>query len=450
MNPASDHHMTQTTDRRSFLKQAAAAGIAAPFVIQNLISAPPSRTLRLASFGAGGMAYSTLDGIATHPNVELVCMAEVDAARLERARKKYPYPRVYTDWREMLDRERKHIDIACVGTPDHMHAPMAMSAMQLGLHVYVQKPLTHDIYEARRLAAMARKKKLVTQMGIQNHSAAEYRTAAHLIQSGAIGKVKEVHSWSNKKWGDPAAVPDRGDPVPPTLNWDQWLGVAASRPFIAGYYHPSNWRKRIDFGTATFGDMGCHIFDPVFESLRLSAPITVRSEGPAPTQHNWAINAVIRYVFPGTPFTDEKTVKVSWYDGDERPPQDVQALLGSRRMPGQASIFIGTKGVMLLPHLAMPVLLPEEQYKGFPAPAIETENHYRQFANAVLGKGKASTAFDYSGPLTEAVLLGPIATRFPNTTLEWNAGKMKFRNSSEATSYIRRTYRRGWEIKGLS
>jgi predicted dehydrogenase len=182
----------------------------------------------------------------------------------------------------MLEKERGGLDIACVGTPDHMHAPMAMSAMQLGLHVYVQKPLTHNIFEARRLTEMARKKKLVSQMGIQRHSSSEYRTAAQLVQSGAIGKVKEVHAWSNKKWGDPEPMPDRSDPVPETLDWDQWLGVAETRPYIANYYHPGNWRKRIDFGTATFGDMGCHIYDPIFEALQLKAPISVRSEGPVP------------------------------------------------------------------------------------------------------------------------------------------------------------------------
>jgi predicted dehydrogenase len=406
--------------------------------------------LRLASFGAAGMAYATLDGIATHPNVTLACVAEVDSARLDRLRKKYPDAKIYDDWRRMLDSERKSLDIACVGTPDHMHAPMAMSAMQLGMHVYVQKPLTHDIYEARRLAAFARKNRLVTQMGIQRHSSAEYRLAVQLIQSGAIGKVKEVHSWSEKKWGDPSPMPDRSDPVPVTLHWDQWIGVASPRPFVSDYYHPGNWRKRIDFGTATFGDMGCHIYDPVFESLELTAPVSVRSEGPAPTQHNWAINSVIRYVFPATRYSHGKTVNVTWYDGDERPPREVQALLESARLPGQGSIFIGTTGVMLLPHVGMPVLLPSERFKDFTMPTVEAVDHYHQFVDAVLGQGKASAGFDYSGPLTEAVLLGPVATRFPGTTLLWNAAKLKFRNSAEATGYLRRKYRAGWSVKGLS
>jgi hypothetical protein len=245
-------------------------------------------------------------------------------------------------------------------------------------------------------------------------------------------------------------MPDRSDPVPSTLDWEQWLGVAGSRPYIDRYYHPGLWRKRVDFGTATFGDMGCHIYDPVFGSLELTAPISVRSEGPAPTEHNWAINAVIQYVFPGTRFTEGKQVRVTWYDGDERPPQEVEALVAPRKIPGQGSIFIGTKGVMLLPHVAPPALFPEDQYRDFVVPKIEPANHYFQFVDAVLGNGRTSAAFDYSGPLTEAVLLGPVATRFPKTTLEWNARKMKFKNSKEASSYVRRKYRAGWTVKGLS
>jgi predicted dehydrogenase len=317
------------------------------------------------------------------------------------------------------------------------------------LPVYGQKPLAHDIFEVRKLTEMARKKRLVTQMGIQIHSRAEYKRAVMLVQGGAIGKIKEVHSWSEKKWGDPDPMPDRSDPVPSTLNWDFWLGVCEKRPYIAKYYHPGEWRKRIDFGTATFGDMGCHIFDPVCSALQLTAPITVRSEGPAPTKHNWAIDALIRYVFPGTPYTEEKTVKVTWYDGDKRPPADVQALVGPKAVPGQGSIFIGTKGVMLLPHIAEPVLFPEAQFKDFTMPQAESVDHYREFVDAVRGNGKTSTPFSYSGPLTESVLLGPVATHFPDTTLEWNAAKLKFRNSAEATQLVRRKYRAGWRVKGL-
>ena len=225
-------------------------------------------------------------------------------------------------------------------------------------------------------------------MGIQRHSSAEYKTAVQLIQGGAIGKVKEVHAWSNKKWGDPDPLPDRSDPVPPTLDWDQWLGVAKWRPYISGYYHPGNWCKRIDFGIATFGDMGCHIYDPIFASLQLTAPLSVRSEGPAPNRHNWPVNCVIHYVFPATAFTEGNRINISWYDGDQRPPQDVLAFLETTKVPGQGSIFIGTKGVLLLPHVAMPVLLPQEQFRDFAMPEIAADDHYHQFVTAIVPPGQ--------------------------------------------------------------
>ncbi len=433
--------MSLLLDRRTFL--------AAPFFVRNLISAPPSDQFRLGAFGASGMAYVTFDVLLRHPKVKLICVAEVDSSKLQQQKQRAPDARVYEDWRQMLVKEHSNLDAVCVGTPDHMHAPMAMSAMRFGLPVYQQKPMAHSIHEVHMLTAMARKKNLVTQMGIQIHSAREYKTAVQLIQGGAIGKIKEVHSFSEKKWGDSDPLPERTDPVPSTLNWDHWIGVAQPRPFILDVYHPVNWRKRIDFGTATFGDMGCHILDPVFGALGLAAPISVRSEGAAPNGQSWALDTVIHYVFPGTSVTEEKTIPITWYDGDARPPQEIQALAAPHKLPGQGSLFIGTKGVMLLPHVAMPMLLPEAQFKDFPMPQFETVNHYHQFVEAVMGNGKTTTSFDYAGPLTEAVLLGPLSTRFPKTTLEWNSAKLKFANSPEANQHVRTKYRDGWVVKGL-
>jgi hypothetical protein len=440
----------QRIDRRSFFKRAAGAGLIAPAFVKNLISAPPSGKLRLASFGANGMAYETLDAICAHPNATLAFVAEVDATRMDKVQKKYPDAKAYKDWREMLHKEHKNIDMACVATPDHMHAPIAMTAMRLGIPVYVQKPLTHDIYETRKLTEMAAKSKLVTQMGIQRHSSAEYKSAAKLIQSGAIGKIKEVHAWSGKKWGDSTPFPGRTDPVPPTMDWNQWLGVAANRPFIAGFYHPSEWRKRVDFGTATFGDMGCHIYDPPFTALELTAPLSLESEGPTPSEHSWSTNAVVHYVFPGTKYSEGKTVAVTWTDGDERPPKEIQALVENRRLPLEGSIFVGTEGTMLLPHTAIPILFPAEKFKTFKIVREPMANHYFQFVDAVAGKDKTTASFDYSGPLTESVLLGSVATRFQKKNLIWNAAKLKFDNSPEATAFIRRKYRSGWSVSGLS
>ncbi|MBL9171035.1 MAG: Gfo/Idh/MocA family oxidoreductase [Verrucomicrobiales bacterium] len=448
-------HSSGSFSRRRFLKTTTASALALPWFVPRLISAPPSNRVLHASFGAGGMARADLSELIKHPNVQLTAVADVEPAKAADLKQKFPELRVYQDWRQLLEKE-KELTSVNVSTPDHMHAAMGMSAMRHGLHVYGQKPLTHDIYETRRLTEFAREKKLVTQMGIQIHSSGEYRAAVRMVQEGVIGKIKEVHTWSSKKWGDTEAKPDRVDPIPAGFDWDLWLGVCADRPFIGdGWYHPGNWRKRLDFGTGTFGDMGCHIYDPVFKALALTAPLSVRSEGPSPNAHSWAVDAVIHYVFPGTQFTEGKTVKVTWYDGDQRPPKEIQSLVkpavvSSERpwLPDQGSIFIGTKGVMLLPHIDRPKLFPVDQYAGMEKPKMERAHHWHQFVDAILGKDKTQANFDYAGPLTEAVLLGSVATRFPHTTLQWNARKLTF-DVKEANPFVRRTYRKGWEVKGL-
>jgi len=379
-----------------------------------------------------------------------VAVADVDLKNAEALKARFPDVKIYQDWRELLDKE-KSIDSVNVTVPDHMHAPIAMSAMQLGKNVYCQKPLTHDIYETRQLTEFARSRKLVTQMGIQIHSAGVYQQAVRIIRDGVIGKVKEVHSWSDKKWGDPEPRPDRSDPVPASLDWDKWLGTAATRPFLGNsYYHQANWRKRLDFGTGTFGDMGCHIFDPVFDALQLTAPISVRSVGPAPNAWNWATNAIVHYVFPGTSHTAGDTVNVTWYDGDERPSKDVQALLEGDNLPGQGSIFIGVKGTLLLPHIDHAQLFPDKDFAAYERPHVQEHDHWKQFVEACLGQGRTSAGFDYAGPLTESVLLGSVACRFPRTTLQWNARDLKFDNVADANQYLRRQYRAGWDVPGLS
>jgi predicted dehydrogenase len=331
-----------------------------------------------------------------------------------------------------------------------MHAPIAMSAMQLGKAVYGQKPLTHDLYETRRLTEYARQRGLVTQMGIQIHSAREYKLAVALLRSGAIGKIKEVHSWVPKAWGDTSPRPDVSDPVPASLNWDLWLGVCANRPFIGHeYYHPVNWRKRLDFGTGTLGDMACHIFDPVVGSLELGPPTTVRSEGAAPNQWNWPVDTCIHFTFAGTAHTADNTVTVTWYNGASRPPADVRALLEGDEVPESGSIFVGTQGTLVLPHIARPLLYPDKKYKDLKLPEIPTDDHWGQFVNACLTGMPTSANFDYAGPLTETVLVGCVAERFPQTTLKWDASVLQF-DHSDANQYIRRTYRQGWQVTGLS
>jgi predicted dehydrogenase len=438
--------MTTQLSRRSVLKGIAAA-FTVPFAFRVHGGAPPSDTLYHASFGASGMAGADIGSLTASKHVKLVAVAEVDLPRAAEIKKKFPDVKIYQDWRELLDRE-KNLNSANISTPDHMHAPITMRAIEQGLHVYTQKPLTQTIYEARQLARVAAEKKLVTQMGIQIHSHEVHKTVVATIQAGAIGKVKEVHSWSGKDWGDRAPRPDRKDPVPEGLNWDFWLGVAAERPFLKDYYHPANWRKRLDFGTGTFGDMGCHILDPVFASLALTAPKTVRSDGEAPNADSWSLEVQVQYVFPETKYTTE-TLTLNWYNGGKRPPLEVKALLGGRELDYQGSTYIGTKGVLYSPYIAAAVLLPAAQFKDYKLPAQHGEDHYRQFVEACRGNGKTSTPFSYSGPLTESVLLGCLATRFPKTTLEWDPANLKVSNSRNASALVRRRYRKGWEVEGL-
>lgn len=439
--------MPRRLTRRAALKGLAASAFAAPFVFRKHAHAAPNETLLHASFGANGMALADIRSLTASRNLRLVAVAEVDDTRAAAVRKMFPEVRVYRDWRVLLDKE-KSLNSANISTPDHMHAPITMSAMHRGLHVYTQKPLTQTIYESRQLARVARDRKLVTQMGIQIHSHAVHRTIVRIIQDGLIGRVREVYTWSGKKWGDRNPRPDRKDTVPKTLDWDAWLGVAADRPFINGWYHPGQWRKRLDFGTGTFGDMGCHILDPVFASTGFANPRSVRSDGGAPNDHSWGLDSHVHYVFPGTRYTTE-TVTLDWYDGDARPPMAIQKLIGRRKLHDQGSIFIGQNGVLYAPYIAAPVLLPEEKFRDAKVPLMEGQNHYLQWVEACRGNGSTSTPFSYSGPLTEGVLLGCLATRFPKTTLEWNAEQMQVTNVKEANRFVRRTYRKGWEVEGL-
>ncbi len=439
----------RTYNRRSFLKLLGTAGLAAPFVTRNLLAQSPANRLRHASFGAAGMAWSDLTQIAHCKNVDIVAVCDVDLNRMADAKQAFPNARFYQDWRELLDKEEKNIDSVNVSTPDHMHAPIGVSAMQLGKHLYGQKPLAHEIYEVRRMTRIAQEKNLVTQMGIQIHSDVYYRLAVSLVQSGTIGKIKEVHSWCNKSWGDLSARLDTTDPVPAGFDWNLWLGVCADRSFIGNnYYHPANWRKRLDFGTGTLGDMGCHIFDPVFESIGLHAPVSVRSEGPPPNQWNWALNDQVRYTFPGTPQTAADTLSVTWYDGTARPPAEVIALIEGEDFPEAGSIFVGTEGAMLLPHYSLATLFPKAKFADYKFPHMDGLKHWSQFVEACRGNGQTQASFAYSGPLTETILLGCIATRFPQTTLDWNSEKMKF-STHAPNHYLRRKYRHGWSIHGL-
>ncbi|MEX0741596.1 MAG: Gfo/Idh/MocA family oxidoreductase, partial [Phycisphaeraceae bacterium] len=375
--------MPHRSSRRTFLKHVTFAGLTMPFVAPSLVrAASPNGMVRHATIGGQGMAWSDINSLDTHEHIKFIAACDVDVNRLGAVKEKFSGLRTYADYRELLEKEDKNIDSLNVTTPDHMHAPIALAAIRQGKHVYVQKPLAHTVQEARALATAAAKHNVISQMGIQIHSRMEYRLAAEFIKAGAIGKVKRVHTWSNKNWGG-GERPSNADPVPDNLNWDLWLGVAPERPFADGRYHPGQWRRWQDFGTGTFGDMGCHIYDPVYNCLELTAPVRVRSEGAEPFAETWPTSAIVHYTYPGTAQTAGDTIDVTWYDGGEMPPADAMEALGDQRPPAQGSLFIGEKGSMLLPHIGAPQLLPRELARTIERPQLPPANHYHQFIDAV-------------------------------------------------------------------
>ena len=385
--------------RRTFIRNSALAGATLPLFNIGVAGASPNEKVNHAGFGAAGMALSDLKNFKGSDFFNLVAVAEVDDNRLTKLLEIFPDVKVYKDWRVLLEKEHKNLDSVNVSTPDHMHAPIGVTAMQMGLSVYGQKPLAQTVYETRRMADVARKTGVVTQMGIQLSSGVYERLAVRLIQDGVVGKIGEVHVFSNKTWGDSKPRPNRTDPVPPGLDWDLWCGVAPKPPYLAGYYHPGNWRRRLDYGTGTLGDMGCHIYSPMFGALGLKAPLSVTSTGGVPNAHNWAVNERFEYVFPGNNLTSGKTVKVFWYDGAQRPPEFFKEMFGEK-MPTQGSIFVGSKGLLLAPHNGRPVPYPREKFADIRYPKLTPRNHYRDFLDAVRGESVKPIAdfVDYGGP----------------------------------------------------
>jgi predicted dehydrogenase len=434
--------------RRDFLKATAAAS-ALPLLSTGVQANLANTVLRTAHIGVGGMGGADLGSISSHKKVEVAALCDVDLNTLNKTKESFPNAKVYRDYREMFADMAKSIDAVVVSTPDHTHAPAAMTALNHNKPVYCQKPLTHEIYEARQLRLVAEKKGLITQMGIQVHSSAVYRRAVALIQSGVIGKVSHVHAWSNKNWGyDGPAYKNETSP-PEHLDWNLWLGVAAKRAFVPDVYHPGNWRKIVDFGTGTLGDMGVHIFDTPYAALHLTYPNWVKTTCRPPTGVGHPEKNVVEYEFPSTKYTT-KTLSWIWYDGAFAPPPDKTVKLPEGlQLPDQGSLFIGEEGMMLLPHVGEAVLLPENKFKDYKHPEMEEGNHYHQWVEACLGNGKTSADFNYGGKLTEALLLGVVANRFPDTKLEWDAAKLEVTNLPDANRLIRRTYREGFQVENL-
>src|SRR5262245_39985612 len=412
--------MSSDVSRRRFIQRLAGAAAVAPWAVRRTFA--EGREVRHASVGAAGQALSDIRSFSSHPGFRLIAVADTDLGRTEQVKKLVPGVRVYQDWRKMLRDEKDNIDSINVSIPDHMHAPVALSAMMMGKAVYVQKPLALTPRETRTLPLAERERNLVTQMGIQISSHETQLQTEAMIRQGTIGKIREVHTFCDKAWGDVNPIPKGSDPVPQTLDWDGWLGVGTPRPYKTDVYHPGNWRKRIGFGTGTLGDMGCHIFSTPLRGVGVTLPRQVTSHGPAPVFGNWPIQSKIHYVFGATPYTAGDSLDFWWYDGQERPPQAIVDAVGGK-IPSSGVVIVGTEGAILLPHIAPPVLFPTAKFADRPLPAVTPRNHYHEFLDAVAaGPGtKCSANFDYASLVTEIVLLGTLACHHPSETLTYDA-----------------------------
>lgn len=458
--------MTQSQNkglsRRDFVGAAAAVAaftIVPRHVLGGAGNTAPSEKLNIAGVGIGGMGQNNVAKCA-EAGENIVALCDVDSAYAAPVFEKYPNAKKWTDYRKMLD-EQKDLDAVVVATPDHTHAVVAMAAMQRGKHVYVQKPLTRSVWEARMLTEAARKYKVQTQMGNQGHSSEELRLVTEWIQAGAIGNVTEVHCWTNRPvWPQGIDRPADTPATPDTLDWDLWIGPSPMRPYNP-IYLPFNWRAWIDFGAGALGDMGCHVMDAAFSALKLKYPVSVQAS------HSWEVKQmwtrfdnketypsaeIVHYQFPAR--GDMPAVKLHWYDGGIMPerPDDLEV---GRRIPESGTIFIGDKGKLVCDtYCENPRIFPESKMKAFKNKPPKTlrrveggpDGHERDWINACKGGPVASSNFDYSGPFTETVVMGNLAVLNPEKVLLWDGENMKVTNDENANTFVKPQFRAGWSL----
>jgi len=449
----------------------------------------PNEKLNIASIGAGGKAESDITGCDSE---NIVALCDVDSKRAARMFAKYENAPKYKDFRQMLDKEGKNIDACIVTIPDFMHATAAMWCMERGKHVYVQKPLTRTVWEARELMHAAAKYKVATQMGNQGYSNEGTRECAEMIWSGAIGNVTEVHAWTNRPiWPQGMQTPPDEKPVPDTLDWDLWLGIQSMRPYSPAYL-PFSWRGWLDFGCGSLGDMACHILGAPNMALRLGAPTSVEcTHIENKSQYAYPTKSTIRFDFPAR--GSMPPVKVFWYDAAQVPPyrpkelgedellgdlprgggrrqqnaanpnrerqqqaapQDANARLDANvaRAAGRGSngsLFVGDKGFITTGTYGEGTrLLPAERMKDYKMPPqflTRSPGHYRDWIRACKGGERSCSDFSLAAPFTEWILLGVIALRF-DSKLEWDSAKMKFTNHPEANALLKPAIRKGWQF----
>ncbi len=470
--------------RRKFITKAATAATAFTilprFVLGGKGFIAPSDTLYIAGIGAGGKGTSDLTGFAANPKAKIAFLCDVDDRQVVDSIKNFPSAKYYKDFRELLDKEEKNIDAVSVSTPDHTHGVIAMAAMRRKKHVYVQKPLTHDIYEARMLTEAAKKYEVVTQMGNQYASADHVRTAKEFVDAGLIGKVTRVQTWTNRPvWPQGIPKPTGNYEIPKELNWDLWLGPTPYMDFNPAYV-PFNWRGWWQFGTGALGDMACHIMDAAFRILPIDFPTEVECSTTTAWENFFKVanyadacpsSSIIHLKFPRK--DGKGDIKFTWMDGGLLPERP-EELLPDERLGDSAGgyIFTGTKGKLMGDYNMAPVLLPTKRMKEIKLPAQKiprikgAENgHYTEWVEACIagyGKKQLSSPFEYAGPMTEAVLMGNLAVRsyqmqmrsadgknisYPGRKkLLWDAKNMKITNFDEANAFVKREYREGWSL----
>ncbi len=453
--------------RRAFLRRSALASavVAFPFVARRNVYGANGR-LNLAAIGVGGKGAADISGCATE-NFTALC--DPDSSAYTAAMfNKYPDAKRFKDYRVMFEEFADKFDAVIISTPDHHHAWPALKAMQLGKHVYCQKPLTHTVYEARLLTRMARAKGVITQMGNQGHCDPDSRRLVEIVQSGALGDVKEAHVWTDRPiWPQGVHRPAEQQPVPETLDWDLWLGPAPQRPYHQAYV-PFKWRGFWDFGTGAIGDMGCHNMDLPFWALDLRDPESVELlEQEGLTDESPAKASVMKWVFPKLKSKEPKTreretkkawtrpeVALTWYEGGRQPDPK---LAKQDKLPPNGCLLIGSQDTLYVPmywgrgdflsgRKMEDFTEVEQSLPRFPGADKDVDHaHHQEWVQAVKGNGEALSSFDYAGPMTEAVLLGNVAQRV-GKKIKWDPIQMRIRNNKEANEYLNKEYRKGWEL----
>ncbi|HEV8485446.1 MAG TPA: Gfo/Idh/MocA family oxidoreductase [Blastocatellia bacterium] len=485
--------------RRAFLGAAASTATALTIVPRSVLGGPgfvaPGDRVTAACIGVGAQGTRVMMDFLKHPDIQIVALCDVNkessdyvewfpnelrdkeraiagkpewgqdwkgpTAGREPARRlveayygaqsesgQYKGCALYVDFRELLEKE-KDFDAVIVGTPDHTHAAVSIAAMKKRKHVFCQKPLTHSIYEARRIAEVAREMHVATQVAVGNQASEATRLLCEWIWAGAIGPVREVHNWSTRPfWPQGIERPAQADPVPANFEWDLWLGPAPVRPYHRAYL-PFVWRGWYDFGNGSLGDMGCYSFDTIFRVLKLGPPESVEASSTKRFSETFPAASMIYFSFPAR--GDMPPVKLTWYDAGLRParPRELEEGREMSSQDNEGLMFVGDKGTILCGfNGANPRLIPDskmQEFKQPPKTLPRSPGNDREWIEACKGGKPGGANFEFEGPITEALLLGNVALR-SGKKLYWDSAEMKVVNFPEAQQYIRREYRQGWSL----